>query len=507
MHSISLPDPRDRRAGLRHHAGMELLSTAEMYRADAFAVANGVAGIELMERAGAAVRDVVAARWNRRPVTVLCGPGNNGGDGFVAARLLAGAGWPVRLFLLGDAAKLRGDAAHHAALWQGEVQPLEAAALRNGDLVIDALFGAGLARPLDGEALATIRRVRELCLDCVAVDVPSGVSGDTGAVMGEAAPAMETVSFFRPKPGHYLYPGRRLCGHLTIADIGIPVASLAEIVPRTLLNGPNQWRGAWPALGPLSHKYHRGHLLIAGGARMTGAARLATRAARRIGAGLATILAPAGSEIVYQLDQPGAMVLPMTELESALADQRRNAALAGPGLGTGEATVDLVRALCRSGKRLVLDADALSAFAGQPEELFTMLPADCILTPHDGEFARLFPGLAGSRLERARRAADLAGAIVVLKGADSVIAAPGGLAAINANAPAWLATGGTGDVLAGMAAGLLARGMPAFEAAAAAVWLHGEAANRYGPGLIAEDLPDLLPGLFGEFETMARHED
>jgi NAD(P)H-hydrate epimerase len=486
---------------------MELLTTEEMYRADAYAIANGVAGPDLMQRAGKAVCDVVTARWKKRDVTVLCGPGNNGGDGFVVARLLADAGWRVRLFLLGDRAALKGDAAHHAALWQGDVLPLDAGALKPDDLVVDALFGAGLARPLEGEALATIRRVRELCLECVAIDVPSGASGDTGEVLGEAAPAVETVTFFRPKPGHYLYPGRRLAGNLTVADIGIPVSGLDEIQPQTVLNGPEHWRGAWPVLGPLSHKYHRGHLLVAGGAQMTGAARLATRAARRTGAGLATILAPSGTEIVYQLDQPGAMVLPFTETETALADDRRNAAIAGPGLGAGEETAELVLAFCQSNKRLVLDADGLSAFAGRPERLFDALPAECILTPHDGEFARLFPGLAGSRLERARAAADLSGAIVVLKGADSVIAAPGGRAAINANAPAWLATGGTGDVLAGIAGGLLARGMPAFEAAAAAVWLHGEAANRYGSGMIAEDLPDQLPGLLGDFETIARRED
>tara|TARA_R110002110_G_scaffold249410_2_gene465604 strand:+ start:2580 stop:4076 length:1497 start_codon:yes stop_codon:yes gene_type:complete len=492
----------DAAAGMRQTAAMELLTTDEMYRADQLAINAGMSGVELMQRAGQAVADAIRRRWKPRPTTILCGPGNNGGDGFVVARLLADVGWPVRVLLLGDRTGLRGDAAYHADLWRGHIDVLGPEQLTAGDLIVDAMFGAGLVRALSGPALATIRRVSDLGLEVVAVDVPSGVDGNTGTVLGAAAQAVETVTFFRPKPGHCLYPGRGLCGQLTVADIGIPESCLSEIMPKLMRNRPAVWRGHWPVMGKEGHKYQRGHLLVYGGARMTGAARLATAAARRTGAGLATILAPEGTDLVYQLGAPGAMVLPLQERRLLLDDPRCGTVLIGPGLGTDDKAGDLVLEACQTAKRLVLDADALSAFQGAPETLLHALPAGAVLTPHEGEFSRIFPTIRGDRLSRAREAAAVSGAVIVLKGADSIIASPDGNAVINVNAPPTLATAGSGDVLAGIISGLICRGMAGFPAAAAAVWLHGEAANRFGPGLIAEDIPDMLPDVLDEIEHL-----
>ncbi len=492
----------DAAAGMRQTVAMELLTTDEMYRADQLAVEAGMSGVELMQRAGQAVADVIRRRWKLRPTVILCGPGNNGGDGFVVARLLAEAGWPVSVLLLGDRQALRGDAAYHADLWPDHMEALAPDHLTAGDLIVDALFGAGLTRPLSDLVLETVRRVSDLGLDVVAVDVPSGVDGNTGGVLGAAMQAVETITFFRPKPGHYLYPGRSLCGQLTVADIGIPEACLNEIAPGLMRNRPAIWRGHWPVMDKQGHKYHRGHLLIYGGARMTGAARLATAGARRAGAGLATILAPEGTDLVYQLGAPGAMVLPLQDRQRLLEDPRCGTLLIGPGLGTGDEARKLVLEACQTGKQLVLDADALSAFEGISGSLFDVLPAGAVLTPHEGEFARIFPAATGDRLSRARQAAAASGAVIVLKGADSIIAGPDGDAVINVNAPPSLATAGSGDILAGLISGLICRGMAGFPAAAAAVWLHGEAANRFGPGLIAEDIPDMLPDILGEIEHL-----
>jgi NAD(P)H-hydrate epimerase len=475
-----------------------LLTVAEMGRADALALAGGTPGLTLMEAAGAAVAGEVRRRWPRGPVVVLCGPGNNGGDGAVAARHLQAAGWPVRLALLGERAALHGDAAAAFARWTDDVAPLTPAVLDGAALAVDALFGAGLTRPLDGAARAVVEALNARRLPCLAVDLPSGVHGDTGQVLGAAPQATATVTFFRRKPGHLLLPGRALAGEVITADIGIPAAVLAEIGPTLFDNRPALWRDRlpWPRLD--DHKYRRGHLLIAGGAVMTGAARLAARAARRIGAGLVSIVCTRASHAIYAADMPGTITAIADDdaaFAALLRDARRNALLIGPGHGVGPSTRARTIAGLAAGKACVIDADAMTVFADRPEDLFDAIRAPCLLTPHDGEFARLFPDLQDlpGKVERARQAAARARATVLLKGADTVIAAPDGRAAINANAPPTLATGGTGDVLAGMAAGLLAQGMPPFEAAAAAVWLHGDAAASVGYGLIAEDLPDRLP--------------
>ncbi|HEY4134477.1 MAG TPA: NAD(P)H-hydrate dehydratase [Alphaproteobacteria bacterium] len=486
--------------------GCEVLNVSQMMRADAFAMSASVPGVDLMEAAGKAVADAARARWARRPVVVLAGPGNNGGDGFVAARHLAADGWPVRVALLGERAALRGDAAHHAALWGGEVVPLSPAALQDDDLAIDALFGAGLTRPLDGTVAAVVAALRERALPCLAVDLPSGLSGDSGAPLGEMfVRADATVTFFRKKPAHLLWPGRGLCGDVTVADIGIPAEALAALAPQTFENLPGLWRGLYPWPGPTDHKYSRGHLLVCGGAAMTGAARLAVRAGQRAGAGMVSLACPPEATAIYAADLLSAIVSPVADLAGfiRLLETRKLAAVVvGPGNGIGEATRAHTLAALAAGLPCVIDADALMTFAQSrpqgPGELFAALAESsgaCVLTPHEGEFGRLFRGMDADadKLTRARAAAARAGAVVVLKGYDTVVAAPDGRAAINANAPPALATAGAGDVLAGLAGGLLAQKMPAFEAACAAVWLQGAAADGFGPGLIADDLPEQIP--------------
>lgn len=464
-----------------------LLTIAQMYRADALAMAGGRDGVALMEAAGWCVARAIRRRWRPRRVTVLCGPGNNGGDGFVVARLLRRAGWPVRLGLLGEAARLKGDAAVHAARWEGEMEAATPALLGRCDLVVDALFGAGLARPLDGMALALVEEIGRRGIPCVAVDVPSGVHGDSGAVLGAAPQAALTVTFFRKKPGHLLLPGRALCGEVVVGDIGIPAAALAEI-------GPAAWENAPPRLrrpAATDHKYARGHVVIVGGAEMTGAARLAARGARRAGAGLVTLAVPVQAVPVAAADRPGNLVAALDVYPDLLADPRKGVFVIGPGSGPDVATRARVEAAVAAGKACVLDADALTVLAGAAHGLGR--GRQVLLTPHDGEFARLFPDIAGDRLARARAAAAASGCAVLLKGADTVVAAPDGRAVVNANAPPTLATAGSGDVLAGIAAGLMAQGLDAFAAGAAAAWLHAAAAAAFGAGLVAEDLPEMLP--------------
>ena len=412
----------------------------------------------------------------------------------------------VRLGLLGARERLAGDAAHHAALWEGAVEPLSPSLLDGAELAIDAIFGAGLARPLDGDAKAMVEALAARAIPSVAIDVPSGVDGATGAVRGAAASAALTITFFRKKPGHLLLPGRALCGTLLLADIGIPASVLGALQPRAHENGPALWLDAypWPAID--GHKYSRGHALVWGGEVMTGAARLAARAAARMGAGLVTVAAPASVWPVYAASLTGIIVQPLADpgaFAALLGDPRRNAVLIGPGAGTGAATQEAVLAALGTHRAVVLDADALTVFADRPDALFTAIAGPTVLTPHEGEFARLFGELPGDKLARARVAAAKSGAVVLLKGADTVIAAPDGRAIVNANAPPELGTAGSGDVLSGMIAGLLAQGLDPFRAAAAAAWVHGEAARAFGPGLVAEDVIEMLPRVLRRLRTAA----
>jgi len=485
-------------------AGLEVLTVAESYAADAYATAHGIPGVELMANAGAGIAAAIRERWTPRPTVVLAGPGANGGDGWVVARLLAEAGWPVRLALLGAREKLSGDAAHHAAFWTGPVEPLTPAALAGAALVVDAIFGAGLARPVAGVVAETLEAAAAGPAPIVAVDLPSGVAGDTGEVLGFAAPAALTVTFFRKKPAHLLAPGRFLAGEVVVVDIGTPAAAAAAA--SAFENGPALWPNAPAPLDPAGHKYGRGHALVAGGRETTGAARLAAKAALRSGAGLVTIACPRAAWPVYAAGEPAVMVRPIDDVEGfarLLEDRRFTTVVLGPGLGLDERARRLVQTAAAAGRKLVLDADALTGFVEAPGRLFDMTrsaPA-AVLTPHEGEFARLFPDLAGDKLTRARAAAARAGAVVLLKGPDTVVAAPDGRAAINASAPPTLATAGAGDVLAGMIAGLLAEGAGPFDAAAAGAWLHGAAAQSLGRGLIASDLVEAIPAAFGKLEA------
>jgi ADP-dependent NAD(P)H-hydrate dehydratase / NAD(P)H-hydrate epimerase len=509
--------------------GCELLSVPEMGEADRLAIAGGQTGLQLMERAGRAVAaEAMRLLGSPAAVFVACGPGNNGGDGFVAARILRQQGYRVRLGLLGTTAALHGDAAAMAMRW-GEAPETLTETLTSdriggaGDLIIDALFGAGLSRPLDGAAAQIVAAINGSGKTVLAVDVPSGLNGSTGSLEGASIVATRTVTFFRLKPGHVLLPGRELCGEVRLADIGIPETTLATIAPRTFLNRPALWGAAFPRARATGHKYQRGHtVVVSGPAESTGAARLGARAALRIGSGLVTLVGSAAATAINATHATSVMVKALAsdaELADFLSDARRNAVLIGPGTGVGRATAASVLSVLATPAAVVLDADALTSFAVDAEDgevravgfgfvvrdreppparqaLFAALRArraPVVLTPHDGEFKRLFGELPGSKLDRARAAAELSGAVVISKGADTVVAAPDGRAAINDNAPPWLATAGAGDVLAGFVGGLMAQRMAAFEAACAAVWLHGAAAAAFGPGLIAEDLPESLP--------------
>lgn len=489
----------------------ELLTTAEMAEADRRAIAGGIAGISLMENAGRAVAEAVASHCPPGGrVVVVAGPGNNGGDGFVAARLLAERGYRVSIMLLGDLARLKGDAALAARKWTGPVAAANADDLAGPDMIVDALFGAGLDRPVEGPAKALIEVMNaQTSAPVVAVDLPSGINGTSGAALGAAVNATQTITFFRKKPGHLLLPGRLHCGATSVANIGIPDGVLTAIAPKTFENVPTLWRGHFPEPQAGGHKYDRGHaVVVSGPSWSTGAARLAARGALRAGAGLVTIASPREALAVNAAESLAVMVRPVdgaAELTKFLADRRLNAVAIGPGLGVGEATCERALAVLDGERAVVLDADAITSFAAAPERLAKALSARSgaatILTPHEGEFSRYFGDLdketkVGSKLGRARLAAKLTRAVIVLKGADTVTAAPDGRAAISANAPPYLATAGAGDVLTGIATGLLAQGMAAFEAAAAAVWLHGGAAAAFGPGLIAEDLSEALPRVY-----------
>ncbi|HKN27694.1 MAG TPA: NAD(P)H-hydrate dehydratase [Roseiarcus sp.] len=495
----------------------ELLTPAEMGEADRMTIAAGTAGIVLMEAAGLAVADeVLRVARSRGRIAVLCGPGNNGGDGFVAARLLAERGYAVEFGLLGRREALRGDAAIAADRFFEEARPAADVDLRRADCVVDAIFGAGLARDVEGEALAIVERINAFARGggrVVAVDVPSGLDGATGEVRGAAVEATATVTFFRLKPGHLLEPGRALCGQIRIADIGIPASVLARIAPKTFINAPVLWRHALPRLGPASHKYARGAaLVLSGPAHQTGAARLAARAALRAGAGIVSIASPIDSVAVNAAHLTAVMVAPFAGLqgfEALLADARRRAVALGPGAGVGPELRKLVTAaLTRpaDSRTVVLDADALTSFAGEADKLGALIERGghaAIMTPHEGEFAKLFAGARGvnpedDKLARAKAAARLTGAVVLIKGPDTVVAVPDGRASIGWDLPPTLATAGSGDVLTGFVAGLAAQGVPAFEAASAGVWLHGAAARAFGPGLISEDLPEALPRVLRE---------
>ncbi len=521
----------------------ELLTAEQMRAIERRAMAEGgLSGLDLMEAAGRGVVEAMFGHWPDLAAApgravVLCGPGNNGGDGFVVARLLRDWGWTVDLFAYGDPARLPPDARANCDRWRaggGAVAPLEAFAAGDAGagahLAVDALFGTGLSRPLDDRATAALGRLALMrgatpATRVVAVDMPSGYCADSGRPLFDAAhiaarspearPGADlTVTFERPRLGHRLDPGAIASGRVAVRPIGIracggllrdaegPVARECAIVPGLL------------AKSDADHKYRHGHaLVLSGGAGRTGAARLAARAALRVGAGLVTLGVPPAAQQEVACQITALMLRRVADgsaLSALLGDRRFNALCLGPGLGTAEAQAGLVSAALAARRATVLDADALTLLAGDAG-LFAALHDGCVLTPHGGEFARLFPDLharlteppqrgpAFSKVDAARAAADRAGCVILFKGPDTVIAAPGGAAVVHSahgdRAAPWLATAGAGDVLAGLIAGLLARGLPPMTAAETAAWLHVDCARAVGPGLIAEDLPEALPGV------------
>jgi hydroxyethylthiazole kinase-like uncharacterized protein yjeF len=481
-----------------------VLRVEQMAEADRLAMAAGTPGALLMQNAGEAVAREIKRRFTPRAASVLCGPGNNGGDGFVAAAALAQSGWTVRVALLGDVEALRGDALLYARRWPGVIEALTPAIIENAELVIDALFGSGLNRHLGAKVSDTLAYASRRAVPIVAVDVPSGIKGDSGENIG-AAPAVCTVTFMCKKPGHLLLPGRDVCGDVVVADIGIPQSVIASLALDTWENAPALWLDNLPQRHANINKYSRGHALLYGGYPMTGASRMAARAAARSGAGLTTIAVPEHAFAIYASALTSIMAQPLArseDLAELLADSRYTAFSIGPGAGISDETRLRALDMLKTGKPVVIDADAISVFSSRPEELFQAIRGACVITPHEGEFKRIFD-VSGDKLSRARHAARRSGAVVVLKGADTVIAAPDGRAIINSNAPSTLATAGSGDVLGGIVLGLLAQNMDAFPAAAAAVWLHGAAATGFGAGLIAEDLPDLLPAVLRQLSQSA----
>lgn len=492
----------------------ELLTPAEMGEADRKAIEAGpFDGMRLMLNAGASVaREMLRRYAAAERVHVLCGPGNNGGDGYVVARLLAESGVPVSLWSSGEP-RPGSDAALAAGECPLRPMPLAGFLPTTGSIIVDALYGAGLSRAIEGDTARAIELATTFGLPVVAIDLPSGISGANGRVMGAAFRAELTITFARMKPGHLLMPGREYCGEMVLSDIGISDAVIDELQVCTFRNCPQLWLGEFPVPGVDTHKYRRGHVgVFSGGPASTGAGRLSALAAARSGAGAVTVLSPGNALAVNAMHLTSIMLRKAddgTEVEAFIGHRRPSAFVLGPGFGVGDKVREFALAVLavRAGvEGLVLDADGITSFREEPAALFTAAAAPdapaLVLTPHDGEFARLFPDLAAdeglSKLERARQAAARSHGVVVAKGADTVIAAPDGRAAINANGTPWLATAGSGDVLAGLIAGLLAQGMPAFGAACAAVWIHAEAGARFGRGLIAEDLPLALAPVLRE---------
>lgn len=483
-----------------------LLSVEEMQNTDRAAIASGIMGKTLMENAGLAVFKHIRSHFARGAVVVLCGAGNNGGDGFVVARLLKQSGWDVSLVLFANRYELTGEASDMADKWiseaDGEIIESKNIDFIGVDIVVDAVFGTGLNRPMADEVVKIFKSIPEIPI--VSVDIPSGIDGNTGRILGYARAAHSTVTFCRKKIGHLLYPARGLCGTLVLADIGIEDDHIPSSTDSVLENDGEQWLSVFKKDEVQTHKFKRGYVVIAGAEVMTGATRLAARAAQRAGAGYVVIASPEKASTLYRVSLSSVVVTgyrDTTGFSTILGDERATAFLIGPGMGYAFGAQERVLATLKLAKPTVLDADALSLFEGSSDLLFNKIRGSCVMTPHEGEFAKLFPDVYSQnigKLEQARLAAKNSNAVIVFKGPDTIIASPDGRAFINSNAPSSLATAGSGDVLAGIVTSYLSQGNQPFEAAAAAVWLHGELGNQCGQGTIAEDLIDQIPKLLSK---------
>ena len=499
--------------GLNTHFPVELLTPEEMGNADHLAATlNREDSFKLMERAGQAIADIVLNDYRQcRKIAVLCGPGNNGGDGYMAAHILKSHGFEPTIFALGTP-RAGSDAEKAAALWGAKHLAFDNfSSPQDFDVVIDALYGAGLDRPLEQSLQEKLKRLNESGIPVIAVDLPSGVFGQNGAIKGEAVKASKTVTFFRLKPGHVCYPGRLQCGEIRLADIGIPEKVLETIKPTRFINFPSLWLKNWPELDYDTHKYRRGHAVVFSGHQSsTGAARLAAHAAARSGAGLVTIVSPEDALLVHEMHLTSIMLKEMgsdTEILDFLENRKVRSVILGPAFGSLERALSIIKIVLLKSKifTLVLDADALTAMAGKGEEIFALIkqsPVNVILTPHEGEFQRVFPSVAHmedlSRIEKAAKAATVSGSVVVYKGADTIIASPDGRLAVNVNGTPFLATAGAGDVLSGIIGGLSAPKMLPFEAACAGAFLHARCAEHFGHGMIAEDIVSAIPLVLSE---------
>lgn len=480
-----------------------LLTAKDIYAADQAAAQRGTTPFALMERAGQSLTHALLQRYPRSKVLVICGPGNNGGDGFVVARLLAERGWQVTVSTENGSAPSKGPAAKQAQRWTKPLvafESLTTAVLQQYDLLIDAGFGVGLSRPLTAAWQDCIIRLRESQRPIIAIDLPTGLADDGRCWVEPPVQAQLTLTLFRKKLAHVLAPGRHYCGEVLVCDLGLDASYLPQ-PPVFYENGPGLWSLYWQQTRPqaTTHKYQRGHVLVFGGPQLPGAACLAALAAARSGAGMVTLLTDKQTWPVYAAQMRAIMVRclePAHGLEPWLADPKNNTWVLGPGAISVAELSTYIKQLLAAKKPCVLDAEALSVMASQWPEFQSELGPHCVLTPHEGEFWRLFPHLAQdtiqTRLQRVQQAARESQATIVLKGAETLIAAPDGRVIINHVASPYLATAGSGDVLSGIIATFLAQDVPALIAAAMAVWLHGRAGEIAGVGLMADDLPQAL---------------
>lgn len=485
---------------------LELLTADEMLRAEQITIDGGTPSLTLMENAGRAVAEEVVRRFPRgSKVSICCGRGNNGGDAFVCARILRERGFQIRLGLLGKPEELKAEPKEMARRWDETIEPLTVSMLEGTEVVVDGIMGSGLKGPVNGEIADIIQSVNDKKIPVVAIDMPTGIEMTHGSVQGIAFESVSTVTFFRKKTGQVQFPGKKYCGDVRVSDIGISNKVLADIAPQTFVNEPDFWLRYYPRLNKEGHKYDRGHaVVVSGPMESTGASRLSAAAALRIGVGLVS-LATSKAAFYVNAAQLTSIMLSVYDGSAGLGelltnDPRQNAVLIGPGAGLSQETCENVAAVLSSEATVIIDAEGLTAFEQNPQDLFGLIQgrsAPTIITPHKGEFDRIFPelGNAESKLVQAKRAAEISGSVVIFKGPITIISAPDGLSAVMGDAPPWLATAGTGDILAGMITGLCAQGMSPFDAAAAAVWMHAELARTFGPGMISEDMPDLLPPL------------